>query len=512
VTASHNVSHSPILQQIPKTGSLILWGFGTHLRVQNGHLCAEWGIGEERHHVRLPRVDRNLRRVIVIGSDGFATFDAIRWITDIGASLVFLDRRGKLLFASGPTAPSDARLRRAQSLALGNGVGVEISRSLISAKLQGQERLVRERLKDFSTADTIATLREKLKRVETVDEIRGLEAQAATVYFGLLRDIPVLWPKMDLPRIPEHWRKAGSRQSQLSGGPRLAITPFHCVLNYCFALLESETRLALTAVGLDCGLGFGLHIDIANRDSLALDVLEPVRPDVESWLVSWILREPFRRADFLETATGNCRLMSNICARLAETAPTWGKLVAPWAEYVARTLWTSTSPSKSERTRSTPLTQRHRRESKGRAPHPKVSAPRPQKVCRSCGAMLDGKQVEYCAPCGVSVSRANMIGLARRGRAAFANSEKSRARLSASQKRQNAHRRGWLASSLPAWLTQSAYREMILPRLAHITVPTLARTMKVTDPYAAEVRKGRHVPHPMHWQALAKLVGVSGQP
>jgi CRISPR-associated endonuclease Cas1 len=457
-------------------------------------------------------VDRNLRRVIVIGSDGFATFDAIRWITDIGASLIFLDRRGKLLFANGPTAPSDARLRRAQSLALGNGVGIELSRSLISAKLQGQERLVRERLEDFSTAETIATFRERLQQAGTVDEIRWLEAQAAIVYFGALREIPVLWPKMDLPRIPQHWGKIGSRQSSLSGGPRLAITPFHCVLNYSFALLESETRLALTAVGLDPGLGFGLHSDIANRDSLALDVLEPVRPDVESWLVSWILREPFRRADFFETATGNCRLMSNICARLAETAPTWGKLVAPWAEYVARTLWTSTSPSKSERTLSTPLTQQHRRESKGQAPLPKVSAPRPQKVCRSCGAMLSSKQIEYCAPCGVSVSRANMVGLSRRGRAVFLNSEKSRARLSASQKRQNAARRGWLPSSLPAWLTQSVYREKILPRLAEITVSRLAKTMNVTEPYAADVRKGSHVPHPMHWQSLSELVGISGQP
>jgi hypothetical protein len=71
-----------------------------------------------------------------------------------------------------------------------------------------------------------------------------------------------------------------------------------------------------------------------------------------------------------------------------------------------------------------------------------------------------------------------------------------------------AAKRGWLPSSLPEWLTQSAYREMILPRLAEITVSTLARTMNVTEPYAAEVRKGKHVPHPMHWERLAQLLGV----
>jgi hypothetical protein len=34
----------------------------------------------------------------------------------------------------------------------------------------------------------------------------------------------VTWPKADLPKIPEHWRFVGSRQSPLSGGPRLAVT------------------------------------------------------------------------------------------------------------------------------------------------------------------------------------------------------------------------------------------------------------------------------------------------
>src|ERR1035441_7650543 len=300
MTASPNPAPSPILEQIPKHGILFMSGFGLRLQVQNGHLRAEWGIGEERHQVRLPRVNPNMRRVIVVGSDGFATFDAIRWITDIGASLTFLDRRGKLLFVAGPTAPSDARLRRAQSLAVGNGRGLEISRALIEAKLQGQERIVHERLNDSATAQAIATFREKLQRAGTVDEIRWLEANAAGAYFGALRDITVLWPIMDLPRIPEHWRKIGSRQSPLSGGPRLAITPFHGILNYCFALLESETRLALTAVGLDPGLGFGLHTDTGSRDSLALDVLEPVRPQVEEWLLSWIMQEPLRRTDFFE--------------------------------------------------------------------------------------------------------------------------------------------------------------------------------------------------------------------
>ena len=177
------------------------------------------------------------------------------------------------------------------------------------------------------------------------------------------------------------------------------------------------------------------------------------------------------------------------------------------AEYVARTLWASASRSRASRSLPTPLTQRHRREAREHVDPPNVAAPRPQKICRSCGAVLSTTQGKHCALCGVSVSRANMIELAQRGRVA-AKSADSRARMSASQKRQRTARRGWLPSSLPSWLTQSSYREKILPRLAGITVPLLAQTLDVSEPYAAKVRKGQHVPHPMHWQALAKLVGV----
>lgn len=510
MAAHPTVSQFPRSRKSPinRSAILTLSGFGIKVCVQAGHLQVEDGVGTERRKIRLARVGHGLKRLVCISEDGFTTLSALKWVADVGASFVMLNRNGKVLFVTGPTAPSDARLRRAQYAALGNGVGTEICRKLIDAKLTGQERLVREHLHDSVVAEEIAAFRDKLKTADTAEAIRWLEAHAALAYFGALRNVAVLWPKADLRHIPDHWRTVGARQSPLSGGPRLAVTPFHAVLNYCFALLEAESRLALVALGLEPALGLGLHTDTPNRDSLALDVLEPVRPDIESWLVSWIMREPFRRADFFETSSGNCRLRSHLCSKLSETAPTWGKLVAPWAEYVASTLWTSTSRPRSGRLPSTPLTQQHRREAKGQVALQNVLAPRPQRVCRGCGAVLGSNQVSNCALCGINTARTNMIALARRGRVAFANSQKSRARLSASQKRQNAARRGWLPSSLPPWLTQSSYRDMILPKLAGFSVPTLARTMNVTEPYAAEVRKGRHVPHPMHWLALAKLVGI----
>lgn len=97
----------------------------------------------ERRRLRLPRVNHRLKRLVCIGDDGLVTLTALRWLSDVGASFAMLDRLGKVRAVSGPSLPSEARLRRSQALALENGNAVEIARELISAKLGGQEVLVR---------------------------------------------------------------------------------------------------------------------------------------------------------------------------------------------------------------------------------------------------------------------------------------------------------------------------------------------------------------------------------
>lgn len=58
------------------------------------------------------------------------------------------------------------------------------------------------------------------------------------------------------------------------------------MLNYLYALLESESRLAAAALGLDPGMGV-LHVDVQARDSLACDLMEPVRPQVDAFVLDW---------------------------------------------------------------------------------------------------------------------------------------------------------------------------------------------------------------------------------
>jgi CRISPR/Cas system-associated endonuclease Cas1 len=66
-----------------------------------------------------------------------------------------------------------------------------------------------------------------------------------------------------------------------------------------------------------------MHADTRNRNSLAHDVVEPVRPQVDAFLLDWLKKSPLRREWFLEERDENCRLMSSLAARLSETAITW---------------------------------------------------------------------------------------------------------------------------------------------------------------------------------------------
>ena len=79
-------------------------------------------------------------------------------------------------------------------------------------------------------------------------------------------------------------------------------------MNYLYAILESESRLALATLGLDPGIGV-LHNDLRSRDSLACDLMEPVRPKVDELLLQ-LLTGQLRREWFFEQRDGNCRLIA----------------------------------------------------------------------------------------------------------------------------------------------------------------------------------------------------------
>lgn len=490
-------------------GVVTLYGHGVAVYVKRGHLVLKDGIGGERRNARFARVRHGLRRLVLIGSDGFVSLAALRWLADQDAALIMLERDGSVLATTGPVRPSDARLRRAQSLAHHSGAALQIARELIGQKLVGQEQLARDMLRNSSVAAAIASARSLIATAETIEAVRRYEAQAAQSYWSAWSEIPINFPRNDFRRAPDHWRCFGTRKSPLTGSPRLAVNPPNAILNYLYAILESEARLAASALGLDPGIGF-LHVDTDARDSLAWDLMEPIRPKVDAYLLNWIIQGPLRREWFFEERDGNCRLMGSFAVRLSETAPTWGRAVAPIAELVSRTLWAKRSRPYRQSVPATRLTESHRRQARGEPVSPSIAdAPKPPKACRICGASVKASD-NYCAECAVTVTRESLIIAARQGRI-ISHSREAESRRSETQRRHHAAERAWRPSDLPDWLNEKAYQEKIQPRLAELTVPAISKMLAISGPYATDIRAGRRRPHPRHWLALAQIVGLIGQ-
>jgi len=75
------------------------------------------------------------------------------------------------------------------------------------------------------------------------------------------------------------------------------------------------------------------------------------------------------------------------------------------------------------------------------------------------------------------------------------------------QRRQGAALKAWKPVDKPDWLDEKFYRDEIQPPLAGITVPAIVSALAVSEPYAANIRAGRCIPHSRHWLALARLAG-----
>jgi CRISPR-associated endonuclease Cas1 len=368
---------------IPRRGVVTLFGFGINVHVDRGHLIIKDGIGPLRRCARFPRVGHGLKRLVVIGSDGMVSLAALRWLADQDAAFVMLDRIGKVLATTGPVKPSDARLRRSQSLAHESGIALKIARELISEKLLAQERITKIYFRDSSCPSDIAAARKLVGIAKSKEEIRRWEAKGAKVYWSAMREIPAKFSKSDSSKIPEHWKRFGSRISPLTNSPRLAVNPANAILNFLYAVLQSESRLALATLGLDPGIGI-LHSDLRSRDSLACDLMEPIRPKVDSLVLNLLFSEQLRREWFFEERDGNCRLMASFAAKLSETATMWRGAVASFAEWIAKSFWESRVRPTRREVPATRLTQRHKSEGRARLAGAGDGPSERFSLCRTC--------------------------------------------------------------------------------------------------------------------------------
>jgi hypothetical protein len=254
----------------------------------------------------------------------------------------------------------------------------------------------------------------------------------------------------------------------------LATNPVNAILNYLYAVLEAESRLAAATLGLDPGIGV-LHLDAPSRDSLACDLMEPIRSDVDAFVLDWLKREPLLRNSFFEQRDGSCRLMAPFASRLSQTAPTWARLVAPVAEWFTKEL----SKSTTLRSRALPsrLTQQNRRDAKGGKRYPVIRPVlKTERLCRTCGKEVTANSLD-CIHCSKDTNIDRLTKAANLGRVA-SHTPVAEAKRAATQQINTQAAWDWKPVDQPSWLTPQFYSEKVQPILVSTSASTIAKASK----------------------------------
>jgi CRISPR-associated protein Cas1 len=129
---------------------------------------------------------------------------------------------------------------------------------------------------------------------QTIDALHGIEGRVAQMYFRSWRPVALKW-KGRKP-VPEEWRRIGPRISPKSGTNRDATHPINSMLNYGYAVLESQVRIAVLAAALDPRVGY-FHGRYGGKQTLVLDLMEPMRPIVDRVILDFAQTRKFSPGD-----------------------------------------------------------------------------------------------------------------------------------------------------------------------------------------------------------------------
>ena len=519
-----------------RAGVLVVDGYGIALRVvSRGKLRVEDGIGRQRRSIVLDRAGSGLERLVLIGHEGFVSLASLAWLRGIGAALVQIGRNGEVLVHSVPLGYDGHPIRRAQALAVTNGLALAIARDLIASKLDGKRRnLVRISASELREFDI---LQNALSSADSIKNVRVIEANAAALYFRAWKSVQIRFRERDRARIPARWMRADSRASVLTGAPRAATSPINALRNYLFACLESEARLALLAHGCDPSMGC-LHADQRNRDSLALDAMEPVRADVDAFLLDLLEDRKFTARDFSELPNGVCRIAAPLTHELALTLAHWRECLRPIAARLAQTFRESLLNKGAAPRTLAATTGNKRRSIPGPERSPllatprKASQPRPYATrawraptvearpsspiwCAMCGEPVLKRRRRHCEACMPKARREHglrAIATARKALAAQSAAGNdprrgavvNRARGEAISEG-HSRNRSW-AREHPGQRDEAWYKREIAPKLDAFSLKEIGRATGLSLAACSRIRAGSQTPHPRHWDGLLALV------
>lgn len=225
---------------------------------------------DEHASMRLPL--HNLENIVCFNYQGVSPA-LMGACVERNIGLTFLDPNGRFRARVSGKTRGNVLLRKTQYRAAEDGAArATIAASFVLGKVYNSRKVLERALRDHALlidGEAVKRASAALKTTLTVigerrdiEALMAFEGNAASVYFGVF-DHLILHQKDDF-RFVERSRRP----------PRDAM---NALLSFLYTLLTNEAVSALETVGLDPYVGF-LHADRPGRPSLALDLIEELRP------------------------------------------------------------------------------------------------------------------------------------------------------------------------------------------------------------------------------------------
>ncbi|WP_104492019.1 CRISPR-associated endonuclease Cas1 [Acinetobacter indicus] len=160
--------------------------------------------------------------------------------------------------------------------------------------------------------ERLKTIIKMISTCQSLEQLRGLEGASAKIIFYTMSLLVPAWCKF----------KGRNRRP-----PR---DPINVLLSLSYSLIYAECTRALTAHAIDPMLGF-YHEPVHGRYSLACDLTERIRTDIEKWVIQLILEEHLRPPHFTSSEQYPCVLNKE---GRAIFYPLWERRFKVWKKYI----------------------------------------------------------------------------------------------------------------------------------------------------------------------------------
>lgn len=382
----------------PKQENLVLSGYGLSFKVDSGKLIIDDGFineGTQRRTI-LPRGINNVKRIVILGHSGNLSFDAIRWLMDANITTTFMSNDGEITTSFEPQNRSCVALKKAQALSRHAGIDITIAEYLVAKKLEGQAAALHhlsklcshlindERKRVISeTISFINNLKSDLHRINDVEDALLFEANAAAKYWRMWEGLPLKWQNSAAKKAPDHWKYIRNRTSGKFGDARNATDPVNAIFNFCYSILEARAKTACVRAGLETDFGI-IHADRDNRAAFVYDIMEPVRPVIDEFILEFVLSHTFKSKELHESREGICRLDPDLITLLINKYPDVDMLLDNTLKEVKRILDRQAKEIKKLNTISM--------HSKRVLKHEKKEL-----FCLKCGSLIETQGKKFCS-------------------------------------------------------------------------------------------------------------------